>query len=291
MQCVITSLADVVRDVRQQIPIRMVTDLTESMTGMATPIWKVRVNGREAILRAVIDPNALEAYSSFTGSGITPDLLASGSVNGHRWAVIEWTPGQVLFDPSSRPMRVDLRLSGHLDDALDLSEQVLRVAADLPRVPAPQGCLEESRARIRERSRALSVGPAQATASRLEQTLDSNWGEPLLQHGDLNPMNTIFVERGHYRLIDLLGGYGPLERDAGWWSAMVLMVINGKDDMRPEKRAVAFTRRISERLDHLDYGLLCYWTASALMDRVAVGAVGLNPSLDMDLLRVAEALT
>lgn len=257
---------------------------------MANPVWKVRVGDQEAILRAVVDPDALAAYKGFSGSSVTPDLLAHGTVNGESWAVLEWTPGQVLYDPSSNPMRVDVRLAGHLDDAVDLSEKILATAATLPHITSPETALEETRTRIKRRTRALSGGPAEAAAIRLEEQLQAHWGDAVLQHGDLNPMNVIFVARGHYRFIDLLGGHGPLERDAGWWSGMVLFIIDGKDDLDPVKKAEVYCHQIAKRVPNLDEGRLRYWTASSLIDRAALGAVGLGSPRDEGLLHIANAL-
>lgn len=193
----------------------LVEDLTENVSGEATPVLWVLADGRDAILRMRVDPQAAEAYRGFSGSGTTPTLIEEGTHNKQPWLLLERMLGRPVIDPSQK--------SGDPEQVSANTDRVIRAVLALPVTPAHATHLEAAFAQMTSLELWAVQVMRRADAASCVRIAQETWPAARLLVGDLLPVN-VLLHGEQTSFIDLVGGWGPVEADVGRWMVAACMM-------------------------------------------------------------------
>lgn len=254
----------------------VVEDLTEQVTGFATPVVRVSAGDRDAVLRVAVESDAAGALRAFSGSGITPEVLDQGrDTTGGEWLLCEWVAGQPLMDPFAvRPTLFD-EVKEATGLVLETAHRLHIIECDDP--GAHQAAIDEARWL---EAAAIEATQLAKSTPHLVRIAEDHWAPAVRTHGDLLATNVILGDDGALRLIDPHGTWGPPERDVGWWLAGVIRTaqlgyVANMDDLWEQTQLIvddtcANTPWADRKRVHL-------WTAYALCQSAVANAAAGEP--------------
>lgn len=255
-------LTEVADRLRRERGWELLDDVTTQCPTAGTPVHRVLTEHGEASLRVGLRPEQVAAYRVMQHSGVTPLVHDHGvSLPRVPWVLLEWVPGHALA-------RLDEDLTP--EQVLGWTPEVFAAAQRLYGVQrAPATAHEQALHRAHE-AEWVAVRELDLTSSTppLISITAAGWEPSVLLHGHLWPSNALRTTGGGLRLVDLDGGFGPPERDAGRWvgglCALTLPDTTSMADL--QERTESFLAQVSADAPFLHRARLRAWTAVALVE-------------------------